>query len=118
MNEDGPNGSPYGMLAKHDQSEMKCDIRGSGSMRYTSYLKVVSTLAEEFPGSVLCLSYGLVWGQLELAPAYFMQQEDLLILRHKVWDIVRIFRHHTRQTSLAFGASQWPQSGRIWIRCD
>jgi hypothetical protein len=26
MNEDGPNGSPYGMLAKHDQSETKHDI--------------------------------------------------------------------------------------------
>jgi hypothetical protein len=26
MDEDGPNGSPYEMLARHDQSEMKCDI--------------------------------------------------------------------------------------------
>jgi hypothetical protein len=25
MNKDGPNGSPYEMLAKHDQSEMKRD---------------------------------------------------------------------------------------------
>jgi hypothetical protein len=25
MNEDGPNGSPYEMLAKHDQSETKRD---------------------------------------------------------------------------------------------
>jgi hypothetical protein len=25
MNKDGPNGSPYEMLAKHDQSETKCD---------------------------------------------------------------------------------------------
>jgi hypothetical protein len=25
MNEDGPNGSPYETLAKHDQSETKCD---------------------------------------------------------------------------------------------
>jgi hypothetical protein len=27
MNEDGPNGSPYGTLARHDQSETKRDIR-------------------------------------------------------------------------------------------
>jgi hypothetical protein len=26
MNEDSPNGSPYEMLAKHDQSETKRDI--------------------------------------------------------------------------------------------
>jgi hypothetical protein len=26
MNEDGPNGSPYGTLARHDQSETKRDI--------------------------------------------------------------------------------------------
>jgi hypothetical protein len=26
MNEDGPDGSPYGTLMKHDQSEMKRDI--------------------------------------------------------------------------------------------
>jgi hypothetical protein len=26
MNKDGPNGSPYGTLAKHDQSETKRDI--------------------------------------------------------------------------------------------
>jgi hypothetical protein len=26
MDEDGPNDSPYGTLAKHDQSEMKRDI--------------------------------------------------------------------------------------------
>jgi hypothetical protein len=25
MNEDSPNGSLYGTLAKHDQSETKCD---------------------------------------------------------------------------------------------
>jgi hypothetical protein len=29
MNEDGPNGSPYGTLAKHDQSETKRDITSS-----------------------------------------------------------------------------------------
>jgi hypothetical protein len=27
MNEDGPNDSPYETLAKHDQSEMKCDTQ-------------------------------------------------------------------------------------------
>jgi hypothetical protein len=29
MNEDGPNGSPYGTLAKHDQSETKRDRQGN-----------------------------------------------------------------------------------------
>jgi hypothetical protein len=28
MDEDGPNDSPYEMLAKHDQSETKCDRQG------------------------------------------------------------------------------------------
>jgi hypothetical protein len=28
MNEDGPNGSPYGTLAKHGQSETKRDNQG------------------------------------------------------------------------------------------
>jgi hypothetical protein len=29
MNEDGPDGSPYGTLAKHDQSETKRDTAGT-----------------------------------------------------------------------------------------
>jgi hypothetical protein len=30
MNEDGPNGSPYGTPVKHDQSETKRDMCGTG----------------------------------------------------------------------------------------
>jgi hypothetical protein len=76
-------------------------------MRHTSYLKAVSTSAEEFPESTPCLTYGLVRGQ----PTYFTQQEDLFILRHKVWDIVRVLR--PRYTML--GKPHWHLGPRIAV---
>jgi hypothetical protein len=38
MNEDGPNGSPYEMLVKHDQSEMNVTPKGSGCSESASNL--------------------------------------------------------------------------------
>jgi hypothetical protein len=42
MNEDGPNDSPYGMLAKYDQSETKCDrVACSGMTRLHTRLEKI-----------------------------------------------------------------------------
>jgi hypothetical protein len=37
MNEDGPNGSPYEMLVKHDQSETKRDTTTANRPNLYSY---------------------------------------------------------------------------------
>jgi hypothetical protein len=52
MDEDGPNGSPYETLAKHDQSEMKHDTRVFQiPLKASSFERVVNIVqfVEELP---------------------------------------------------------------------
>jgi hypothetical protein len=46
MNEDGPNGSPYGTLARHDQSETKRDTKGHQTIVALIH-NLFHTIAEE-----------------------------------------------------------------------
>ncbi len=76
-------------------------------MRHTSDLKVVSTSVGKCPESTMCLINDLVRGQL----AYFAQQVDLFILRHKVWDIVRVFRPR----DMILGKPHWHLGPRVAV---